>query len=150
LMRPRNFLKLFSHCLGFAINLGHTKIEDSDIEKGAKAYSLDLITEADQELTDILGKDTNLLYYFIGEGGSYELGKLKDILSSAGFESSKIHGVIDFLLYYGFLGLEQSGDMTKYIYDVGYDMKLMRVLQGKAGEKARYTINPAFLPSLTS
>jgi hypothetical protein len=51
LMRPRNFLKMVAHCRGFAVNLGRDRIGETDIEKGLRAYSLDLVTEADQELT---------------------------------------------------------------------------------------------------
>lgn len=67
-MRPRNLLKILGHALGVVVNLNRARIEEADIEKGMRAYSLDLITEADQELTDILGKETNLIYHFIGEG----------------------------------------------------------------------------------
>jgi hypothetical protein len=34
-----------------------------------------LITEADQELTDIVGEETSLLYHFIGEGSDFGLSK---------------------------------------------------------------------------
>jgi len=59
------------------------RIEESD-EKGLKAYSLDLITEADQELTDIVGQDMSLLYHFIGEGSDFGLSKLERLISGAG------------------------------------------------------------------
>jgi hypothetical protein len=52
------------------------RIEESD-EKGLRAYSLDLITEADQEPTDIVGQDMSPLYHFIGEGSDFGLGKLE-------------------------------------------------------------------------
>ncbi len=71
LMRPRNLIKLLAHCRGFAVGLERARIEELDFEKGLRAYSLDLITEADQELTDILGADTNLIYHFIGEGEEF-------------------------------------------------------------------------------
>jgi hypothetical protein len=35
-MRPRNLLKIFNHCRGFATNFNRQKIEDADIEKGLK------------------------------------------------------------------------------------------------------------------
>ena len=34
LMRPRNLLKIFGHCRGFAVNLDHERMESDDIEKG--------------------------------------------------------------------------------------------------------------------
>jgi hypothetical protein len=61
LMRPRNLIKLVAHCRGFAVGLERARIETEDLEKGLRAYSIDLITEADQELTDIIGADTDLI-----------------------------------------------------------------------------------------
>jgi hypothetical protein len=33
LMRPRNLLKIFNHCRGFATNFRHHKIDDEDMKK---------------------------------------------------------------------------------------------------------------------
>ena len=65
LMRPRNLLKIFNHCRGFATNFNRQKIDDSDIEKGLKAYSADLLAELDRELTDVFPEAKDLLYYFL-------------------------------------------------------------------------------------
>jgi len=54
LMRPRNVIKIFSHAKGFAANLNHQKIDESDLEKGVAAYSQDLLAELNHELTDVL------------------------------------------------------------------------------------------------
>jgi hypothetical protein len=83
LMRPRNLIKLLAHCRGFAVGMERTRIEEVDLEKGLRAYSIDLITEADQELTDILGTDTDLIYHFIGEGQEFDQGRLERLLSGA-------------------------------------------------------------------
>ena len=45
LMRPRSLLDLIGHCKGYALNLGHNKIEKEDIEKGCNAFSNDLLAE---------------------------------------------------------------------------------------------------------
>ena len=65
LMRPRNLLKIFNHCRGFATNFNRQKIDESDIEKGLKAYSADLLEELDRELTDVFPEARDLLYYFL-------------------------------------------------------------------------------------
>jgi hypothetical protein len=148
LMRPRNLLQMLVHCRGFAVNLGRERIEQTDIEKGLKAYSLDLITEADQELTDIIGSDTALLYHFIGEGDEFDRTRLKAILKGAEIPEDRIDSVIEFLLYYGFLGIKVGGETARYIFDVGYDMKLMRVLISKNEQALSYVLNPAFYPGL--
>ncbi|MBX5183453.1 hypothetical protein HJB88_12500 [Rhizobium sp. NZLR5] len=143
LMRPRNLIKLIGHCRGFAVSMGRSKIEEADIEKGLKAYSLDLITEADQELTDILGMDTNLIYHFIGEGREFNRDRLAEIFKGAGVAEETTDGVVRFMIYYGFLGVVSQGNL-KYIFDVAYDMKLMDVLVKKAGSEAVYVLSPAF------
>jgi hypothetical protein len=143
LMRPRNLIKVVGHCRGFAVGLGHEKIEQEDIEKGLRSYSLDLITDADQELTDILGRDTNLIYHFIGEGQTFSREQLEKICLGADIEAEKIGSVIEFLLYYGFVGIQHSGRAT-YIFDVNYDMKHLNVLVAKAGASVTYVLSPAF------
>jgi hypothetical protein len=147
-MRPRNLIKLVAHCRGFAVGLQHLRIEESDFEKGLKAYSLDLITEADQELTDIVGEDTSLLYHFIGEGSDFEPSKLERLISGAGVPPDTIPKIIEFMLYYGFLGVKVSDESSRFIFDVGYDMKLMKVLIAKAKDGITYILNPAFHAAL--
>ena len=131
LMRPRNLLKVIAHCRGFAVNLGHERIEDSDIEKGLRAFSLDLITEADQELTDITGADTTLIYHFIGEGGSFDAAKLQKIIRGAEVPEARMAAVIETLLYYGFMGIQYGTEPAKFIFDVGYDMRILKVIVSK-------------------
>jgi hypothetical protein len=144
LMRPRNLIKLFAHCRGFAVGLGRARIEEPDFEKGLRAYSLDLITEADQEITDILGSDTNLIYHFIGEGNEFSEAKLQEIMTGADVPADKFDKVIEFMLYYGFIGIKLPDSSVKYIFDVGYDMKLLKILIAKTSGNAMYFLSPAF------
>jgi hypothetical protein len=148
LMRPRYLIKLFAHCRGFAVGLEHARVEEVDLEKGLRAYSLDLITEADQELTDILGEDTNLIYHFIGEGEQFDPASLEHVISGAGVPADKIVKVIEFMLYYGFLGVKTGAEVTRYIFDLGYDMKLLKVLVDKSKGNFQYVLSPAFHPGL--
>lgn len=144
LMRPRNLIKLLAHCRGFAVGMGRPRIDETDLVKGLRAYSLDLITEADQELTDILGVDTSLIYHFIGEGKNFSKSKIADIIIAAGIDPTRVDDVIKFMIYYGFLGIHTADNGIKYIFDVGYDMKLMQVLVAKAGDDVAYALSPAF------
>jgi hypothetical protein len=148
LMRPRNLIKLLSHCRSFAVGLERSRIEEADFEKGLRAYSLDLITEADQELTDITGHGSNLIYHFIGEGDEFDQMALAKILLGGGVPQDKLDSVIDYLLYYGFVGVKIAGTGIKYIFDVGYDMKLFRVIVAKQIDNLTYVLNPAFSPGL--
>jgi len=148
LMRPRNIIKLLAHCRGFAVGLGRERIEEIDFEKGLRAYSLDLITEADQELTDILGSHTNLIYHFIGEGDHFIQDHLEGLIAGADVPARKIDQVIEYMLYYGFLGIKAGNQNPRYIFDVGYDMTLLKVIAAKAKADMTYVLNPAFQPGL--
>lgn len=148
LMRPRNLIKLVAHCRGFAVGMERERIKETDLEKGLRTYSIDLITEADQELTDIIGSDTDLIYHFIGEGQSFDRRRMESILSGAGVSADKTAKVIEFMLYYGFLGVKTGQEAARYIFDVGYDMKLLTVIAAKAKDDLIYELNPAFHPGL--
>ncbi len=52
------------------------------------------------------------------------------------------------MLYYGFLGVKMDTESVRYIFDVGYDMKLLKVLVAKAKQNLTYVLSPAFHPGL--
>ena len=145
LMRPRNFLKMVAHCRGFAVNLGREQSRTATRED--LRLPLDLITEADQELTDILGADTTLIYP-IGEGDAFEPSRLQAIFKLAKIPEDRMDAILEFLLYYGFIGIKYGLEPAKYIFDVGYDMRLIKVLITKHADSLSYTLNPAFHPGL--
>ena len=147
LMRPRNLLKLFNHCKGFAANLRHDKIEAEDIEKGIRSYSDDLLVEADQELASIEPAARDLIYYFIGEDYVFSHEEIQMIFEDHDIPDERYEEVIRFLLYFGFFGL-RVGSQTTYIFDVGYDMKRLDVPISKNLALVRYVLNPAFWPAL--
>jgi hypothetical protein len=148
LMRPRNLIKLAMHCRGAAVNLGHDMITEADIEKGLLIYSNDVLIEADQELADIDPKAENLLYAFIGSLRELSIDDMWGILEKHGIPSSAWDNIIEYLLYYGFIGVSPPGAEPEYIYNLSYNMKLMRARLNKLGDTARLHLNPAFWPVL--
>ncbi len=52
------------------------------------------------------------------------------------------------MLYYGFLSVKTGNENPRYIFELGYDMKLLSVLAKKAGNSLTYVLNPAFHPGL--
>ena len=73
-----------------------------------------------------------------------ELGAL---IASAGIDADTVRRVIDFLIYYGVLGLRtDEGDL--FIYRVNYNPKMIEARAQRAGDTALYVINPAFWPAL--
>ncbi|GAA0308840.1 hypothetical protein GCM10009087_18590 [Sphingomonas oligophenolica] len=146
LMRPRNLLKIFSHCKGFATNFRHEKIEHDDITKGIKAYSEDLLQELDRELSDVHPEASELLYYFLDSKSTLSRPEIDGILKKAGIEEGQHTTVIDFLLYYGVLGIRSNGS-DYFIYNVNYDPKIIKV-RATRDPSLSYIINPAFWPAL--
>jgi len=148
LMRPRNLLKLFKTCLGFGVNLQHDRINPQDLEKGLKVYSNDLIVDADQELTDIEPEAKNLIYQFIGENSEFTYDDLLIILEINNIQTEKMDNVIGFLLYYGFLGIKYLDHEVQYIFDVGYNMQILKTRIKKNRGAISYILNPVFWPGL--
>lgn len=148
LMRPRNVLKIFSHSRGFAANLSHSKITESDLEKGVRAYSQDLLIELDHELTDVFPAAQDLLYHFIDCSAELAPQQLDEIVLEAGVDPIDLGRVVQFLLYYGILGVKRGQERPQYIFDVNYDLKVLQIRAERADSDLRYVMNPAFAPAL--
>lgn len=148
LMRPRNMIKIFSHARGFASNLAHQKITESDLEKGVLAYSQDLLVELDHELTDVFPVAKDLLYYFIDSPPELSYDELKKLILGSGAEEHEVDRVIEFLLYYGILGVKTEADIPYYIFNVNYDLKVLQIRAQRAGNTTRFIMNSAFRPAL--
>ena len=146
LMRPRNLLKIFNHCRGFATNFNRQKIEESDIEKGLKAYSADLLEELDRELTDVFPEARDLLYYFLDAPPMMTRRQLDEVFSSAKLDDAARAKVLDFLLYYGVIGVRIRQE-EYFIYEVNYDLKMLQIRAERGGEDTRYVLNRAFWPT---
>lgn len=148
LMRPRNVLKIFSHARGFASNLNHSKISESDLEKGLRAYSQDLLIELDHELTDVFPAAHDLLYRFVDSPSELSSNELGELIQESGLEQADVPKVTEFLLYYGILGIRVGPEASHYIFDVNYDLKVLQIRADRGGENLRYVLNPAFTPAL--
>jgi hypothetical protein len=144
LMRPRNLLKIFNHCRGFASNFNRQKIENTDIEKGLKTYSADLLDELDRELTDVFPGARDLLYHFLDAPGVLTAEQLAGILTGA--KVAEREKVTDFLLYYGVLGIRVV-DAEYFIFNVNYDLRVLKIRAERGADSIRYIINPAFWPA---
>jgi hypothetical protein len=148
LMRPRNLLKLFRYSLGYAINLGHQRIEPEDITRGLRTYAQDLVIEVDRELGDVFPQAKKLVYEFSDENAEYSHEELSTLIQCTGLDEASATRVISFLLYYGVLGVARANEETIYIYDVNYDIEMLHVRIRKWGRSAKYIVNPALWPAL--
>jgi hypothetical protein len=148
LMRPRNLLKQIIHSRGSAINLRHDKILEEDIHKGLASYSTDLLIEIDQEITQIDSRASGLLYVFANERSECSREDLGVLFEIKKIPSDRVDAIVEFLLYYGFLGVRVAAGDPKYIHDVNYDVRMIRAVIEKYAMAVRYVINPAFWPAL--
>lgn len=148
LMRPRNLLKIFSHTKGFANNFNHLKIEETDIEKGIKAYSQDLLIELDHELSDVFPAAPDILYSFLDRPPESTKAEILGFLSEGGVDNQHADQIFTFLIYYGVLGLKTENSDVQYIFDVNYDSKILKSRSLRQGEAAKFVINPAFWDAL--
>src|SRR5699024_2044242 len=128
-------------------NLNHQKITEEDIEKGRLAYSHDLLVEIDRELSDVLPETRDIHYHFIDDESKMNVDRLCALIESAGVEQNDADKVIDFLFYYGVIGL-RTLDSEYYIYSVNYDLRMLKIRVQRAGSSALYVVNPAFWPAL--
>ena len=73
---------------------------------------------------------------------------MESILAGAGVPADRLETVVDVLLYYGFVGIKFNTEPPKFIFDVGYDMRILKVIASKHADSVTYTLNPAFHPGL--
>lgn len=152
LMRPRWLLDLISHCRGFAVNLGHERVEQDDIRKALNVYSTDLLADLSFEVRDVFPDLENLLYAFMEAPPQMTEDDVIGRLSGnvGGKDPAEC---VTVLLWYGFLGVVRSQDDVSFIHSAGinYNMQILRAILKKlrANRQVQYAINPAFWPCLS-
>jgi len=149
LMRPRGLIDLVNHCRGFAVNLGHPRIEAADIHKGLRAFSSDLVVDIGYEIRDVFPEAENVLYAFIDEPQTLPASTLYSLLERGGILTATIPDIVNILLWYGVLGVKRIDGTVTYIYTVNYEMPILKGTMRKLeAEGLVYVINPAFVPGL--
>jgi hypothetical protein len=148
LYRPRNVLKLIYHCRSAALNLNKERIDEEDIRKGVSSFSTDLVVEANREITDVMPAATKKIYAFVEEEKPiFTLDELEILLSESHWPIGQFEKLVEHMVYFSILGVEREGEVT-YIYDVGYDMDVVRATVQKFSGIIRYYVHPAFWPAL--
>ena len=104
--------------------------------------------ELDHELTDVFPAARDLLYHIIDTPSHLSSSELIALIASAGIDTGDVARVIDFLLYYGILGVRTSDEQVHYIFNVNYDLKVLQIRALRAADVGAYVMNPAFRPAL--
>lgn len=144
MMRPRYLIRILRECRTLAINREHETIAPDDIDKGIEIFSNAMIKETDLEIRDVMPEAGDLMYNLVGEPRVMSRDKLCSLFpASCGTEQQR-ERLIDLLLWFGVIGLQEVGDQVTYIYDAaaGYSLKKLKALIAKA-TNALYRVNPA-------
>ena len=99
-------------------------------------------------MTDVFPDAENVLYQLLDANSELSRTEIQRLILDAGISDADAQKVTDFLIYYGVIGLKAS-DRDLYIYDVDYDSRKLTVRIDRAGDNARYCVNPAFWPALS-
>jgi hypothetical protein len=149
LMRPRALIDLANHCRGFAVNLGHARIEAEDIKKGVDTSSSDLVVDIGYEIRDVLPAAEDVLYAFIDEPQIQSDNVFYSLLQRSGIEPAIIPAIIEILLWYGVIGIRQEDGSIAYIHTVNYSMPILRgIIRKLETQGVVYVINLAFVSAL--
>lgn len=148
MMRPRNLLNLINHCRSVAINMRHQVIDESDIEKGLKAFSTDLLVELSREMEDVLPEYETLLWDFVKSPRVLSKKEIVATLGRAGVQAHEFERVLERLIYYGFIGIVLDQE-DQYIYNFNYEIRLILANIRRLGDEVIFCIHPAFRDSLS-
>jgi hypothetical protein len=149
LMRPRSLLDLLYYCKSHAVNIGHDKIEQSDIKKGEESFSTELVNGISLEIQDILPVAPNSLFAFVECDSIIDLAELKRRMARVVRTEEDAASLLELLLWFGFIGLLRNNLDECYIYSVNYDRKKFKALiDNIPAEERLYIINPAFFLGL--
>ena len=107
---------------------------------------MDLAEELDRELTDVFQDGHDLLYYFFSVPAVMMQPRLRAVFECAGIEPERHERVLDFLLYYGVVGL-RTAQKDYYIYSVNYNLNMLKIRATSKSAGAEYILNPAFWPA---
>lgn len=147
LMRPRGLLDLVNHCRSHGANLRHDKITVADIRHGEEAYSTELVQTIDYEIRDVFPAADGIMFDLLGEGAWIEQARIAQILERRGLVGPDAERALDFLLWYGVLGIVRDDGDPVYIYNMHYSAQRMRSALEKQ-QKPTFQINPAFWAGL--
>lgn len=147
LMRPRFLIDLCERTMSFAINRGHARVENVDVEDAIQQMSLYLVSDFGYEMRDVAGTPETIFYLFIGCPERISTERLHSILAGAKIDLD-VTETVDLLLWYGFLGIVSANGSSVFIYERAYDFRRLEAERSSRGEGLEYAVNPAFLSGL--
>jgi hypothetical protein len=136
LMRPRDLLQFIQQALHVAINRGHDRVLEADVEQAERSYSEDILLTTSFEIADTYPRYADVLYAFEGAPASLSKSEVIDrLVRVANVSKTEAVKVLELLLWFGFFGVSASPSAEpKYSYDVqGNIRRLMFPLDNGEG-----------------
>ncbi|MEG9502827.1 MAG: hypothetical protein MIN69_13380 [Methylorubrum extorquens] len=147
LMRPRFLIDLSERAISFAINRGHSAVEEEDVEAAVEQHATYLVSDFGFEVRDVSGISEQVFYSFLGADKFLTSGQVAEIIDTIRGDIPNGE-VLSLLLWYGFLGINTDPGGAVYIYNRAYDIRRLEAERDKIGSNVRYVVNPAFLHGL--
>jgi hypothetical protein len=142
LMRPRDLLSFLRGAIGVAINRGHERVLEADIDKAEDGYSEDMLLSTAFELRDVNPEMLDVLYTFRRSPGRLTREEVRRLLSESKSDQS-FEALVDLLIWFGFLGVQEHGqDEPVYSYQVRYNVD--KLLSQIDRSRASFVIHPAY------
>ncbi|MGH9514045.1 MAG: P-loop ATPase, Sll1717 family [Terriglobales bacterium] len=148
LPRPRDLIYLVKTALQFAVNRGHTRIEEKDLIAAEDQYSRFALDSLLVESGTRVPRLDELIYEFVR---STEIITEQDILRAMhalGIPDNSLNDAIETLCEITFLGLEVGPGRFAYLYDEDSTTKITVMARKTATEHQsglyRYRINKVF------
>lgn len=148
LPRPRDLIYLVKTALQFAVNRGHSRIEEKDLTSAEQQYSRFALDSLLVESGSRVPRLDELVYEFVG---GPEILAADDILRAmrvVGIPDDLLNEVIETLCEITFLGLEVGPGRFAYLYDEDSITKIQVLARKTAFEHFsglhRYRINKVF------
>ena len=146
LLRPRDFLSFVHRAIEVAINRGHSRVEEEDILQAEKFHSNDLLQGTAFELQDVY-PNLDVLYEFLGCPARMTEEDIRERLARANVVESERDKVIQLLVWFGFLGVEDFvADEKRFSHNVRYDIPRL-LMPIKRGEGA-FVVHHAYHAAL--
>jgi DNA polymerase III delta prime subunit len=148
LPRPRDLIYLVKTALQFAVNRGHTRIEEKDFISAEEQYSRFALDSLLVESGTRVPRLDELIYEFVG-GPEIVTGKdIMRAMEKVGIPAEKLNAAIETLCEITFLGLEVGPGRFAYLYDEDSTTKIQVMARKTAVEHAsgthRYRVNKVF------
>jgi hypothetical protein len=128
-----------------AINRGHDRVLEVDLQKAEETYSEDMLLNTAFELRDTHPDLLNVLYAFNRAPNRLRVTTLLAESKSAVTADT----MIGLLVWFGVLGVQEFGqDEPVFAYHVRYNVEKLLVLIYRG--RAMFVIHPAFYKALTT